>query len=59
MQLFNEDDCYTIDGKSHGNVGRYFNHSCTPNLVVQSVFVDTHDLRYGAHELFILSHIYT
>lgn len=31
---------YTLDAKLIGNVGRYFNHSCSPNLVVQNVFVD-------------------
>ncbi|KAG5682648.1 hypothetical protein PVAND_011987 [Polypedilum vanderplanki] len=37
---------YIMDAKKCGNVGRYFNHSCDPNLFVQSVFVDTHDLRF-------------
>uniref|UniRef100_A0A8C4Q2F9 SET domain bifurcated histone lysine methyltransferase 1b n=1 Tax=Eptatretus burgeri TaxID=7764 RepID=A0A8C4Q2F9_EPTBU len=45
-QLFNgEDSCYIIDAKLIGNLGRYLNHSCSPNLFVQNVFVDTHDLR--------------
>lgn len=29
-----------------GNIGRYFNHSCNPNVFIQNVFVDTHDLRF-------------
>ncbi|CAG9797715.1 unnamed protein product [Chironomus riparius] len=37
---------YIMDAKQCGNIGRYFNHSCEPNLFVQSVFVDTHDLRF-------------
>jgi len=37
---------YTIDAKYRGNIGRFFNHSCNPNLFVQNVFVDTHDLRF-------------
>ena len=34
---------YTLDAKLIGNVGRYFNHSCSPNLVVQNVFVDVRE----------------
>ncbi|KAL2080122.1 hypothetical protein ACEWY4_023915 [Coilia grayii] len=41
-----EESCYIIDARHHGNVGRYINHSCDPNLFVQNVFVDTHDLRF-------------
>lgn len=37
---------YVIDSKMYGNVSRYFNHSCNPNMFVQNVFVDTHDLRF-------------
>lgn len=40
------DEVYTINAKTSGNIGRYFNHSCTPNLIVQNVFVDTLDLRF-------------
>ncbi|KAI4886848.1 hypothetical protein NFI96_021447, partial [Prochilodus magdalenae] len=42
----NEKACYLIDTKQEGNLGRYINHSCSPNLFVQNVFVDTHDLRF-------------
>ncbi|KAK2168665.1 hypothetical protein LSH36_15g13047 [Paralvinella palmiformis] len=45
-QFFGEDFCYVMDAKSMGNLGRYLNHSCTPNAFVQNVFVDTHDLRF-------------
>ncbi|ESP01220.1 hypothetical protein LOTGIDRAFT_111681, partial [Lottia gigantea] len=38
--------CYIMDAKSMGNIGRYLNHSCEPNVFVQNIFVDTHDLRY-------------
>lgn len=45
--LFNgEKTCYLIDAKQEGNLARYINHSCSPNLFVQNVFVDTHDLRF-------------
>ncbi|CAC5415707.1 SETDB1 [Mytilus coruscus] len=39
-------ECYIMDAKSMGNIGRYLNHSCTPNVFVQNIFVDTHDLRF-------------
>ncbi|XP_041367183.1 histone-lysine N-methyltransferase eggless-like isoform X2 [Gigantopelta aegis] len=38
--------CYIMDAKSMGNIGRYLNHSCSPNVFVQNIFVDTHDLRF-------------
>lgn len=45
--LFDGDkQMYVIDAKCFGNVGRFMNHSCSPNLFVQNVMVDTHDLRF-------------
>ncbi|TRY76583.1 hypothetical protein TCAL_09221 [Tigriopus californicus] len=41
-----KEDVYIMDAKSIGNIGRYLNHSCTPNVFVQNCFVDTHDLRF-------------
>ncbi|XP_069495430.1 histone-lysine N-methyltransferase SETDB2 isoform X2 [Ambystoma mexicanum] len=38
-----EQDTYLLDATQEGNVGRFLNHSCCPNLFVQDVFVDTHD----------------
>ncbi|XP_014674200.1 PREDICTED: histone-lysine N-methyltransferase SETDB1-like [Priapulus caudatus] len=43
---YNEEYCFVMDAKSQGNLGRYLNHSCSPNVFVQNVFVDTHDLRF-------------
>lgn len=34
-----------IDAKWLGSVGRFFNHSCSPNMDKQPVFVDSHDVR--------------
>ena len=28
------------------NISNFFQHSCSPNVFVQNVFVDTHDLRF-------------
>ena len=39
-------DFYVMDAKCQGNIGRYINHSCNPNVFVQNCFVDTHDLRF-------------
>ena len=41
-----DEDVYIMDAKSIGNIGRYLNHSCNPNVFVQNCFVDTHDLRF-------------
>jgi hypothetical protein len=34
------------DARVMGNIGKFFNHSCDPNVFVQNVFVDSHDLRF-------------
>ncbi|XP_050358370.1 histone-lysine N-methyltransferase eggless isoform X2 [Nymphalis io] len=57
-RLFGEDEaCYIMDAKVQGNIGRYLNHSCSPNVFVQNVFVDTHDPRFPWVAFFALSHI--
>jgi [histone H3]-lysine9 N-trimethyltransferase SUV39H len=39
-----EGDCkYVIDSYKMGNVSRFFNHSCNPNMATYSVFIDTDD----------------
>ncbi|XP_035989630.1 histone-lysine N-methyltransferase SETDB2 isoform X1 [Fundulus heteroclitus] len=37
------DDVCVIDASWEGNVGRFINHSCQPNLFIQNVFTDCHD----------------
>lgn len=44
--LDKNNEIYVVDSKNAGNVSRFFNHSCDPNVFVQNVFVDTHDLRF-------------
>ena len=34
-----------IDAKWWGNIGRFFNHSCAPNMEKICVFTDSHDIR--------------
>ncbi|CAH1786455.1 unnamed protein product, partial [Owenia fusiformis] len=52
-----EDFCYIMDAKSIGNIGRYLNHCCSPNVFVQNVFVDTQDLRFPWVAFFALQYI--
>ena len=40
-----------------GNISRYLNHSCSPNVFVQNCFVDTHDLRFPWVAFFALDYI--
>ncbi|NWS89371.1 SETB2 methyltransferase, partial [Toxostoma redivivum] len=42
----NEENIYILDATKEGNVGRFLNHSCCPNLFAQSVFVETHNRRF-------------
>ncbi|KAM4701707.1 histone-lysine N-methyltransferase SETDB2 isoform 2-T4 [Discoglossus pictus] len=37
-----EENVCILDATKEGNVGRFLNHSCSPNLFVQNVFVETH-----------------
>lgn len=43
-----------VDAKWYGNVGRFLNHSCDPNLCKQTVFVETHDVRVPRLAFFAL-----
>uniref|UniRef100_H2YWN1 SET domain-containing protein n=1 Tax=Ciona savignyi TaxID=51511 RepID=H2YWN1_CIOSA len=45
-RYFGSDSMFIIDAKQTGNLGRFLNHSCSPNLMVQNVFIDTQDLRF-------------
>lgn len=50
-------DLYLIDGRKKGNIGRYLNHSCDPNVYCQYVFVDTHDVRFPVVAFFAIKDI--
>ncbi|XP_047611871.1 histone-lysine N-methyltransferase SETDB2 isoform X2 [Phacochoerus africanus] len=43
---FNKGNMFLLDATKEGNVGRFLNHSCCPNLLVQNVFVETHDRNF-------------
>ncbi|XP_069614951.1 histone-lysine N-methyltransferase SETDB2 isoform X2 [Ranitomeya imitator] len=40
------ENIYVLDASTEGNVGRFLNHSCSPNLFVQHVFVETHSKNF-------------
>ncbi|KAG6577657.1 Histone-lysine N-methyltransferase, H3 lysine-9 specific SUVH6, partial [Cucurbita argyrosperma subsp. sororia] len=40
-----EDGSFTIDAANYGNIGRFINHSCSPNLYAQNVLYDHEDKR--------------
>ncbi|KAI0988841.1 hypothetical protein GJ496_006696 [Pomphorhynchus laevis] len=44
--LLGDRKVYILDGKISGNIGRYFNHSCSPNMFVQNVLINTYDMRF-------------
>ncbi|XP_039028725.1 histone-lysine N-methyltransferase, H3 lysine-9 specific SUVH6-like [Hibiscus syriacus] len=40
-----QDSGFTIDAARYGNIGRFINHSCSPNLYAQNVLYDHEDMR--------------
>ncbi|GER40380.1 histone-lysine N-methyltransferase [Striga asiatica] len=48
---------YTIDACRHGNVGRFINHSCAPNLYAQNVIYDHDDMKMPHVMLFAMENI--
>ncbi|KAI9082939.1 hypothetical protein K1719_035082 [Acacia pycnantha] len=48
---------FTIDGARYGNLGRFFNHSCAPNMFAQNVLYDHGDRRIPHIMLFAAENI--
>ncbi|CAO2210854.1 unnamed protein product [Urochloa humidicola] len=46
-----EDVGFTVDAAEYGNIGRFINHSCSPNLYAQNVLWD-HDDKRMPHIMF-------
>lgn len=46
LKKFNKGNVFLLDATKEGNVGRFLNHSCCPNLLVQNVFVETRDRNF-------------
>ncbi|KAE8077189.1 hypothetical protein FH972_015777 [Carpinus fangiana] len=49
--------CFTIDAAQYGNVGRFINHGCSPNLYAQNVLYDHDDKRIPHIMLFAAENI--
>nr|XP_018903035.1 PREDICTED: histone-lysine N-methyltransferase EHMT2 isoform X1 [Bemisia tabaci]XP_018903036.1 PREDICTED: histone-lysine N-methyltransferase EHMT2 isoform X1 [Bemisia tabaci] len=41
-----DDETYCIDARRYGNIARFINHSCVPNLQPVRVFIGHQDLRF-------------
>ncbi|KFO83840.1 Histone-lysine N-methyltransferase SETDB2, partial [Buceros rhinoceros silvestris] len=52
-----EENMYVLDATKEGNVGRFLNHSCCPNLFAQSVFVETHNRSFPWVAFFTNRHV--
>ncbi|KAI5081457.1 hypothetical protein GOP47_0004640 [Adiantum capillus-veneris] len=46
-----------VDASEVGNVARFINHSCSPNLLVQKVLSGHEDVRYPQFKLFAIDNI--
>lgn len=47
FDLDNKDgETYCIDARRYGNIARFINHSCEPNLIPVKVYVDHQDLKF-------------
>uniref|UniRef100_A0A672THX7 Histone-lysine N-methyltransferase SETDB2 n=1 Tax=Strigops habroptila TaxID=2489341 RepID=A0A672THX7_STRHB len=53
----NEGNIYVLDATKEGNVGRFLNHSCCPNLFAQCVFVETHNRSFPWVAFFTNRHV--
>ncbi|NXG13650.1 SETB2 methyltransferase, partial [Grallaria varia] len=53
----NQESIYVLDATKEGNVGRFLNHSCCPNLFAQSVFVETHNRSFPWVAFFTNRHV--
>ncbi|KAI3756571.1 hypothetical protein L1987_56392 [Smallanthus sonchifolius] len=56
-EIVNTGGGFTIDAASYGNVGRFINHSCSPNLYAQNVLYDQDDNRMPHIMLFAAENI--
>ncbi|KAI4966704.1 hypothetical protein ZWY2020_037046 [Hordeum vulgare] len=52
-----DDKGFTIDAAKYGNIGRFINHSCSPNLYAQNILWDHDDKRVPHIMLFAAENI--
>ncbi|KAL3650849.1 hypothetical protein CASFOL_007252 [Castilleja foliolosa] len=52
-----EEEGFTIDACQYGNIGRFINNSCSPNLYAQNVIYDHDDLKMPHIMLFAVENI--
>lgn len=46
VETVQDGEMYCIDARNYGNVSRFINHLCEPNLIPIRVFVDHQDIRF-------------
>ena len=46
MLVFQDGETYCIDARHYGNVARFINHMCVPNLLPVRVFIEHQDLHF-------------
>lgn len=56
--FFEGSNTYILDAMYKGNVGRFFNHSCSPNSFAQNIFFESHDLRFPTVAFFASRNIF-
>lgn len=56
-EVVEEGEGFTIDAAEYGNIGRFINHSCTPNLYAQNLLYDHEDKRIPHIMLFAAENI--
>lgn len=52
-----EDTGFTIDVAKYGNIGKFINHGCSPNLYALNVLYDHHEKRMTHIILFVVENI--
>ena len=50
--FFQDGDTFCLDANNYGNIARFINHSCQPNLTPVKVFATHQDLRFPHIALF-------
>ncbi|CAF4613401.1 unnamed protein product [Rotaria sp. Silwood1] len=57
QQINYDSGIFVMDAHFKGNVSRFYNHSCSPNVFVQNVFIETWNVRFPWVAFFTASNI--